>query len=197
MNKKLFKQRLDSNKEYIDSLQQNCSKINNIRVDLSYKKPYSGEITLEEANKDLTRLLNNRRSKPTIFENNIGYIIKKEYTEDKGMHFHCMFIFDGNKIMKDAFKCDQIGKYWNQITQDKGSFYNCNRDKEKYNENGIGLLDYKDEEKRKILDEKVISYLCKNDQLQVIPKNDKKDREVIRGTLPKSKGNKGRPRGAK
>lgn len=194
MNKKLVKQRVDSNKEYMDSLQKNYSRINNIRVDLSYKKPYSDEITLDEANKDINRLLNNRRSKPTIFENNIGYIIKKEYTDAKGMHFHCMFIFDGNKIMKDSFKGDQIGKYWNQITLDRGSFYNCNKGKEKYDENGIGLLDYKDEEKRKILDEKVISYLCKDDKLQITPKNDKKDRELIRGMIPKSKGNKGRPR---
>jgi len=82
------------------------------------------------------------------------------------------------------------------ITKEKGSYHNCHRNTYKYK--GLGVLDYKDTEKRKIVDNKVIHYLLKDDDKQSISaiKSDKKrDRAFTRGTLPKSKDNKGRPRG--
>ncbi len=186
--------RLDSTKEYVDTLQEQYSKLNIVRVDLSYKKPYSDDITLNEATKDLDRMMNNMRSKPSIFGGKVGYIFKKEYTEDKGIHVHGVFIYDGQQIQKDSFKGDQIGKYWQDvITQGKGSYHNCNRNK--YKQNGIGMLDYSDSEKRKVLDENVLSYLCKDEQHIGAVSTNSKDRAFTRGIIPKkSKGNVGRPR---
>ena len=60
--------RIESNKLYLDSLQEQYSKLNVIRVDLAYTNLHSDDMTLERANKDLNRLLSNRRSKPSIFE---------------------------------------------------------------------------------------------------------------------------------
>lgn len=191
LNNKKARKRQTSNKEYLDALQANHSKLCVVRVDLAYKKPYSEKITLDEATKDLNRLLNNRRNKPKIFEHNVGYTIKKEYTEDKGVHLHTIFMFDGQKVQKDAHKADELGKYWNeQITKGKGSFYNCNRNQ--YPEHGIGMLDHNDTEKRKNLDN-ALAYLSKDEQ-HVDLISDKKERSFIRGTMPKSKGNVGRPR---
>ena len=188
--------REESTKVYIDSLSANYSKLNIVRVDLAYKKDANNKasVTLDEANKDFNRMMNNRRSKPSIFSNQVGYICKKEYTKDKGVHFHTLFIFDGQKVQKDKFKADQIGKYWNEsITKNKGSYHNCN--KTIYKENGIGMLNHTDSEKRKILDTKVISYLCKDDHQDIEPiKTNKNDRAFIRGTLPKAKDTIGRPR---
>lgn len=191
LNNKKARKRQTSNKEYLDALQANHSKLCVVRVDLAYKKPYSEKITLDEATKDLNRLLNNRRNKPKIFEHNVGYTIKKEYTEDKGVHLHGVFMFDGQKVQKDAHKADELGKYWNeQITKGKGSFYNCNRNQ--YPEHGIGMLDHNDAEKRKNLDN-ALAYLSKDEQ-HIDLVSDKKERSFIRGTMPKSKGNVGRPR---
>jgi hypothetical protein len=186
--------RINSTKDYIDKLQDKYSKINTIRVDLAYKKPYSDNITLYEANEDLNHMLNNRRSKPSVFKDNVGYICKREYTEDKGLHFHTIFIYDGQKVQNDKHKADQIGAYWEQITENKGSFHNCNRNG--YKDKGIGMLDYKDTEKRKILDENVIPYICKDEQtIENIKTNNKNDRAFTRGTIPKIKDTKlGRPR---
>ena len=185
-NNKRSRKRQNSNEMYMDALQVIYSKVNVVRLDISYKKPYCQEITLEEANKDLNRLLNNRRT-----EHNIGYSCKKEYTEDKGVHIHAFFIFDGQKVLKDAHKADQIGKYWNeQITKGKGTYYNCNRNS--YPEHGIGMLDHNNTEKRKNLD-KAMSYLSKEEQ-KIASLSDKKERAFVRGTIPKSKGNTGRPR---
>ena len=185
--------RMASATEYIDELSDKYSRLNIVRVDLAYKKPYSDEITLERVNSDINRMLNNTRSKPTIFNDKVGYICKKEYTKDKGVHAHAIFIFNGQNVQNASFKADQIGSYWqNEITRGAGSYHNCNRNT--YERNGIGMLEHKDKEKRKILDEDVVSYLCKDEQGIEALKTNKKDRAFTRGTLPKSKGNVGRPR---
>ncbi len=186
------KKRIESTKQYIDELSNEYSKLNMIRVDIGYKKPYSDDVTLADANRDMKRMFNNMRSKPNVFKDQVGYVLKKEYTKDKGMHYHAIFIFDGQKVQKDKYKADQIGKYWEQVTKEKGSYHNCHRNT--YDRNGIGMLDHRDSDKRKILDEDVIPYLCKDVQNIAPVKESKRDRAFTRGTVSKSKGNIGRPR---
>ena len=74
------KRRQASNEKYVDALQENHSKLCVVRLDLGYKKDETNKanITLEEANKDINKLLNNRRNNST-FDNNVGYLIKIEY----------------------------------------------------------------------------------------------------------------------
>lgn len=192
INNKNSNKRIESTKKYIDKLTDEYSKLNIVRIDLSYKKPHSDNMTLEDANKDLNHMFNNMRSKPSIFKDKIGFVCKREYTKDKGVHFHAIIIYDGQKVQKDVHKAKQIGEYWEQVTKKKGSYHNCNQNK--YKRNGVGMLDHRDRDKRKILDEDVIAYLCKDEQdIEPIKKN-KKDRAFTRGTIPKSKGNIGRPR---
>ncbi len=54
------------------------------------------------------------------------------------------------------------------------------------------MLDHNNTEKRKNLD-KAMSYLSKEEQ-KIASLSDKKERAFVRGTIPKSKGNTGRPR---
>ena len=192
-NQKIIDKRIKSTKEYIDALSEKYSKLNILRVDLSYKKPHSDNMTLDTANSDFNRMMNNRRSKPSIFKEMVGHICKKEYTEDKGVHLHTVFFYDGQKVLKDILKADQIGEYWNkEITKEKGSYHNCNR--KEYKTKGIGMLDHKDSKKRENLD-KAVSYLCKDDYQDLEPiKINEKDRAFVRGTIPKSKKKLGRPR---
>lgn len=193
---KIEKRREESIKGYIDELQDKYSKINAIRVDLAYKKPYSKDITASQANEDINKMLSNRRTKPSIFKDNIGYVVKKEYTKAKGVHLHALFLYDGQKVQKDVHKATQIGKYWNEnITKEKGSYHNCN--KNKYPNSAIGMIDYKDKDKRKSLDENVIPYLCKDKQNIVKDETSSKDKSFIRGTVKKKKKTSGRPRSKK
>ena len=46
---------------YVNALQEKYSKLNIVRVDLAYKKLYSNDMALEEANKDIDRIFNNMR----------------------------------------------------------------------------------------------------------------------------------------
>lgn len=196
MNKSRNSQRmLESTTTYIDQLLENHSKIQVIRLDLAYTKEHAREASLEDINHDLKHLLNNRRTKPSVFENMIGYICKKEFTKDKGPHIHSLFIYDGQKISKDAYKGDQIGEYWkNEITDGKGIYHNCNRKKDKYAECALGLIDHTDETKRTTLKEKAIAYLCKEEQSVGPIKQSGNERSFTRGISPRRKSNAGRPR---
>ena len=138
-------------------------------------------------------MLNNTRSKPTVFGEMVGYIAKKEIGEDKGVHIHTLFIYDGNKVREDITKAEQIGEYWKKdITKGKGLFHNCS--KNEYKNKGIGIIDHRDKEKRKILDENVLPYLCKDEQNENTLKTNSKDRTFTRGIVKKTKSNAGRPR---
>ncbi|MDF1875202.1 inovirus-type Gp2 protein [Sulfurimonas sp. SAG-AH-194-I05] len=187
------KKRLNSTKKYIDMLTEEHSKLNVIRVDLSYHGDNGKNITAEEANKDMNRLFSNMRSKPSIFIDKVGYVMKREYTEDKGMHFHAVFFFNGQKVLKDAHKADEIGAYWSKnITKERGVYHNCNNSK--YKNHGIGMLEHRDSEKRKILDTKVIAYLTKEEQTIAPIKENKHTKSFTRGTIPRKKTKLGRPR---
>jgi hypothetical protein len=197
-NNKRVNKRLESTKEYIDTLQDKYSKLCVVRVDFGYKKPHSDSIVLDDANKDLERMMNNRRGKPSVFRALVGYVHKKEFSKDKGVHIHGLLLYDGQAIQKDAFKAQQLCKHWDEdITKGKGSSHNCNRNA--YERKGIGMLEHSDKEKRKILDDNVLSYLCKDDYQDIAPvKGNKNSRAFVRGTLPKTGQNKiGRPRDKK
>ncbi|MFW2606391.1 YagK/YfjJ domain-containing protein [Aliarcobacter butzleri] len=192
-NNKKTNRRLESTKKYIDDLSKKYSKLNIVRVDLGYTKEDSKSITFEDASKDLNKMLNNTRSKPTVFGEMVGYITKKEVGEDKGVHIHVAIIYNGSKVREDITKAQQIGEYWkNNITKGKGVFHNCS--KNEYKNKAVGVIDYKDEEKRKIFDEKVLTYLCKDEQSIDSLKTNIKDRAFTRGIAPKKKSNAGRPR---
>ena len=197
-NEKKVNKRKEGNIKYVDMLQDTYSKLNSVRVDLYYKKDENNkvDVSLEDANKDFNRMMNNRRSKPSVFKDNVGYICKKEDTPDRGVHFHAVLFYNGQKVMHDVHKANEIGKYWiEDITKNKGSFNNCNLNAdEKYGENnGIGMLDYKDTDKRKNLDV-AIGYMCKDEQNIEEVTGTKKNRSIVRGTMPKTKSKVGRPR---
>lgn len=76
-NSRNSKRMVESTSTYIDQLLESHSKIQVIRLDLGYTKSHASKASLEEINQDLTHLLNNRRTKPSVFGNMVGYIAKK------------------------------------------------------------------------------------------------------------------------
>ena len=95
-NKKMSRKeqrRYDSACTVIDNSLKIDSRISVARVDLYYKK---GKGSLEKINNDLDKLRLSSRSKPSIFKDQIGYIIK---IEKKGAvititRMHCLFLKD-------------------------------------------------------------------------------------------------------
>ena len=109
MSNNTFNRRKQSTEKYIDALFENNSKLCAIRVDLKYKQEFAKDISLDVINRDLKRMLDNRRSNKNVFGNNLGYVIKKEVSDSGNLHLHALFLEDGNKVQKAAYKADQIG----------------------------------------------------------------------------------------
>lgn len=181
--------------EYVDKLFDTHSRIQAIRLDLGYRKDVAAEAGLEDIKRNVKRMLDNRRMNAALFSGMVGYINKFENTEERGPHVHTLLLFDGHELQKDAYRADQIGEYWKtKITNKEGTFHNCNAEKSKYHRCGVGMVDYSDQEKRKILREDVVSYLSKDDQRIDEIKGSAKDRSFTRGVTPSRKSAAGRPR---
>ena len=180
---------------YINSLHDQYSKILAIRVDLGYLKEHSEQALLSDIKKDVKKLLDNRRGKPSIFQDQVGYVVKYENAPEKGPHAHALFLYDGQHVQKDAYIGDQIGKYWSEnITVGRGVHHNCNRDKDKYKDCGIGMINHADSHKRENLLNHVVPYMLKADQSIDDLRENGRERAITKGITPKPKSGAGRPR---
>lgn len=200
--KKNNKRNFISGLKLINALFDNNSRLMVIRIDLAYKSKnvdknnrydfvICNDINLERVSNDRKKFFNNIRM-CSISDSMLGYIWKLEYGEDKGLHYHMIFFFDGSDVRKDAYYADEIGKYWNKITDDLGCYYNCNRAKSQYKNLGIGIINHDETNLRDNLTWKVLAYLVKKDQ--VIQPDVKAYRSFGRSEMPKSKSRAGKPR---
>lgn len=153
-----------------------------VRLDIGYGKDVAGTITVEQAMEDYGNFINKRRSKPSVFRHMVGYVAKLEYSNLKRYHFHLMLFFDGSKVRNHSYYGEAVGKYWrDEVTQGRGTFYNCNRHLNRYKRCGIGHVDYRNSEKRRdVL--YALSYLTKSEQF-VIVKRIKGARTFFKGQL--------------
>ncbi|MEN6079620.1 YagK/YfjJ domain-containing protein [Chromobacterium piscinae] len=134
-----------------------------VRVDFLIKEEFQQSMSLFEIQDYKTRLWNNRRGKISIFEHCLGWVWALEYTEKAGYHYHCLFVFDADKVQADAYYGDQIGEYWMAISQGKGCYNNCNRNKQQYYHLGVGRIHLDSEKELSNLCNAVIPYLAKDD----------------------------------
>ena len=57
-----------------------------------------------------------------------------------------------------------IGEHWkNSVTEGRGRFYNCNANKQRYKNVGIGMISYDQSDRIDVLKNKVGAYLTKVD----------------------------------
>ena len=186
-NKKMSRKeqrRYDSACAVIDNSLKIDSRISVARIDLYYKK---GKGSLEKINNDLDKLRLNSRSKPSIFKDQIGYIIKIEKGSSDNYHSHALFIFKGHKVRKHKYRAEQIGKYWQEvITKGDGAYYNCNtKEYKKYN---LDIIERSDEDATNALKKNVASYLCKDKQsIKNSNGSDKKIKEFRCSAVAKKK----------
>ncbi|OHX11540.1 hypothetical protein BI347_17920 [Chromobacterium sphagni] len=135
-----------------------------IRVDFMMRSDYQHSTSILNIQSYRKHLWNNRRGKPAIFRHCLGYVWGMEYTAEAGYHYHCLFLFDGDYVQADTYYGDQIGEYWKFITGGKGSYHNCNSEKDKYQHLGIGRIRLNNAEELGNLCRYVIPYLAKDDR---------------------------------
>lgn len=171
---------------YVDRLFEVCSRLLVMRIDLEYPVAMAHEVTLSQARADLKHLFDNKRSN-RLFDPLLGYIWKLEDGIKRGLHFHVVLFFDGSRSRQDRHLAEKIGRYWtDRITQGRGNYHNCNRDKGTYRYCGIGMISHDDVVKRQNLMNRVIHYFVKTEQHLKL----KGGRVFGRGELPKREGTK-------
>ncbi|MDR7192725.1 hypothetical protein J2W68_001441 [Luteimonas terrae] len=93
----------------------------------------------------------------------LAYIWKLEWGIEKGYHIHLAVMLDGNRLRKDSIIGNIIGRVWaRDITGEKGMYYNCNRNKQRYTRCALGTLHRSDAEQWGCL-EQSLRYLTKSD----------------------------------
>lgn len=177
-------------KEYVNNLFSIYSRMLVIRIDLLY---HGGDVSLEQALADFAKLVNNRRHN-SVFEHQVGYIRRLEFGAVRDHHhFHVVFFFDGAKVRNDIYLAEKIGQYWRKVTEGRGHFHNCNREKHKYRRLGVGMISHDDTVMRDNL-MVALAYLTKKDQLLWVPLG-QKVRAIECGRLTgRAHSGKGRPR---
>lgn len=165
-----------------------------LSLTLSYKEAFKSEITLDNVQHHLKRLLNNRKSN-SLLRGIEGYVWKIEEGEKTGLHVHILIAYS-TATSHDIYIADKIGEYWEAVITDGiGQYWNSNRSKLKQEMlgygNGVGQINHHDTEKREAL-RKNIAYLMKSDQY-LKKKSCAKTRVVAMSRVPE-KSSAGRPR---
>ena len=93
------------------------------------------------------------------------YIWKLEFGANREWHLHTVFIFDGQRVLRDGYLSMKIGDYWSDvITHRMGSYHSCNLTRNQYAFDGIGMVDYRDADKIDALKHSALNYLAKEDE---------------------------------
>ena len=84
---------------------------------------------LDKVNWYFNRLLSNTLYRMDYY---LDYICTKEYTEDCGIHLHCLFLLDGGKIKSEVEFILLTGVSWDRMVGKKHNWYSANLHKSKY-----------------------------------------------------------------
>ncbi|TNI14849.1 YagK/YfjJ domain-containing protein [Aeromonas veronii] len=179
--------------DYINKLFRLHSKLLVVRVDIHYGDEIKDTMTIEEAIDDRDAYLSAVKRR---YRNLLGYVWKLEYGVARGYHYHMAFIFNGNKVQGDISLGRQLGEGWKSLSREPRTYYNCNADRDKYEEwgtYGIGMVRCDDLEKRHLLLHNALSYLLKFDEALLAVMHER-FRSVGKMEVPHRRGKGGRPR---
>ena len=155
---------------YVNSLFDQHAKLLVIRLDIGYHEDYYDQLTLDLVTEDRNCYLRRVQNKyPAL----LGYIWKLEFGVDRRFHTHITFIFNGAVHQRDISLGIALGEGWEDMSDNNGSYFNCQVRREEYREwgtDGIGMVHYSDTTKRINLIN-ALSYLTKLDTqiLAVLP----------------------------
>lgn len=149
---------------YIDQQFEKRSRLLVIRVDLGFSVGTQGQYDAELARECFARFMNNRR-RNSIFYNEIGYAWAMEWAQDRGFHYHFIFLYDGHLSQQDVTIGHLIGQYWRNVITEGTGYYHCSNDDKFDLERrgypvGIGMIHRNDVAKRANL-RMIATYLLK------------------------------------
>jgi len=153
---------------YIDDLFKKHARMLVLRIDLSYEGGYlSGR---HDFGSDISAVKRHWSKMQTDLHTGkpvsglLGFACKLEYGHMKGFHFHLLLFYSGSEHRQDGGLARMIGEHWrNSVTDGRGRFYNCNANKQRYKNVGIGMISYDQSDRIEALKNKVAAYLTKID----------------------------------
>lgn len=155
---------------YVNSLFDQHAKLLVLRLDIGYRKAYYDQLTLDLVTNDRNSYLRRIQNKyPAL----VGYIWKLEFGVDRRFHTHITCFFNGAIHQRDISLGIALGELWEDMSDNNGSYFNCQVRREDYREwgtDGIGMVHYSDTTKRINLIN-ALGYLTKLDTqiLAVLP----------------------------
>lgn len=145
---KLHKRRAESLYDYISDLKIAHSKIMIVRLDLYYHQELIQSIRSQQnVVDDWSRLLAFARK--NYKQNFLGYAMKIEFGDDRGIHIHSIFIMNGSNLERDVKVARSLGHHWvKDVVPGIGRYFNCNEKthQEKYKWRAVGTFTKMDEE---------------------------------------------------
>lgn len=168
---KAYRSRVKSAREYIQYLRKSYSRILCVRVDLSYRKGMflqsdSFSEQMRKVKCDWERMRCKLKSSH-VGTGMIGYMLKLEFAQLKGFHYHALVFYNGSQRQQDVVLGKMLGEFWAEdvVTNNNGRYYNCNRHKHRYRNVGIGSINYYEEDKYRNLMDLVVNYMIKPDDV--------------------------------
>lgn len=188
-------QNLKSLKDLFKNLLSIKSRILVVRVDLLYREAfgveeYGSEKTYQQVIADRACLI--KEIQKNHSDGLLGYAWKLEYGASRGYHYHMVFFFDGALHHQDIRIGMLIGSIWCSKTEMRGTFHNCNANKDKYRICGLGMFNHSDSDLEERFDA-MAGYLTKADYhgRLILPGRQRSFQTTF---CKKKKGTKGRPR---
>jgi len=133
-----------------------------LRIDLYFEGDASVISESDAAQKAYDKFLRNL-SEGKILPDVLGYIAKREDGLERRVHYHVLVALDGDKHQNTFRMTEILGHYWSNRCVGSsylGSFFNCWKRKNEYENCCLGLLHYSDEYMLRGLRE-ALEYMCK------------------------------------
>lgn len=137
---KIHKRRAESLYDYISDLKMAHSKIMIVRLDLYYHQELLDSLKFQQnVIDDWSSLLAFARK--SYKKNFLGYAMKIEFGDDRGVHIHSIFIFNGSNLRRDVNVARSLGHHWvKDVVPIIGRYFNCNekQHQKKYKWRSVG-----------------------------------------------------------
>lgn len=191
-HRKQAQENFASARDFICHMAAKHSRLLIIRIDLYYRPYHNAGIANREI-RSFLRWIRGRACKRSLLPSYLGFIIKRENGIVRGMHWHLMVICDGNLQRNSGYLAGMLGEAWAKRSgQGRGSYYNCYADREKYEFDGLDMLNLDDFEKMAGL-RIALHYMTKQDC--VLKATNDKVKNFWRSTVRVGQGKKrGKPR---
>lgn len=142
-----------------------------VNEDFPAPRVFTGRVALQQVKQDRQRFFAKLKDKERseLYKPLLGYAWRIDCAREAGFHLHVAFFFNGHDAKSHKYYAHELGMLWlDTVGEDRGYFYNCNLDEDKFERNGqwgIGMVEHDDLIKRTILLDDVLGYFVEAEKI--------------------------------